>query len=920
MAKIRNLAVLFSLVFLAACGGQLDVDQLLERADQSISRGEYKAAVTDLKAVVQQQPKNVSARNKLGDIYLLFEDAQSAKKEFLRVVEYAPGELDVYPKLAKSLLLAGDFQDLIELELPSELSKPMRSLALSYKAVSSLSLEVSDQARQYLNQALELDASNMEAALGTAMWHHYKGDLASTYEWIEKAKVGEGDIARVWSFLGYIEAVQEHDEKAHESYSEAIRLKKRAPNELMNRSLLRVRLGDLDGAQKDLNALDASFAGHPQVLFSRGLIAYQKTNYQSAVEHFEKALAKYSSYPAALLYAGSSHYLLKNSDIAADYLNKYLSLEADNIEAQKMLASNSILLGDAGVAEKLINNILKQNPDDAFALEVLADSYLLQGQFQKNSEIREKILALEPESQARKVQVADAYIKAGRITDAIAVFQSIYDEDPASIEANRNLIMAYRQNGQFDQALAVADRFKVEHPDSIEPLLLAGSVYMDWENLPEATRVFNEVLSEDPKNLSAYSGLAAVFIAQGQFGRAEDYYQQALKHDSDDLETLLNIATLQFERGLESEAGEKLERAAGKHPDSVAALSKLVRFYEQTNQHKEILSVLQAKSIERIPYLLSAFAEAKLRTGDLSGAEATLLQYIQKYPKDAQARYSLAMLQGTMGDYRRYAEGIAEAYNANPQNVAVLKEWVSVNTQRGQFEESENLIKQLEKITGERADTLALRGELHEARGNSDTATLLFEQAFEEANNNHNLIRWTNALWNRGQQDKAVELLEGWLTKHPKDQIVLFDLANRHFERSSEKRAVELFETLIGLGSENVIVLNNLAWLLKDHSPEKAEKHAAKAVQKAPQMARLQDTYAVVLVNRGKLEKAKDVIDQAHRLEPANSVIAYHRAMILSKLGDKQRAIEELLKLLEVSRDFPKRKEAETLLAQLEGN
>jgi cytochrome c-type biogenesis protein CcmH/NrfG len=104
MASMR---AIWMLVVLAGCSRMHSDNQLMTEAQQFMAKGETKAAVIQLKNVLQQTPSNGGARLMLGKLYLDSGDVMSAEKELRRALELGANSGDVMPSLGRSLLLQG---------------------------------------------------------------------------------------------------------------------------------------------------------------------------------------------------------------------------------------------------------------------------------------------------------------------------------------------------------------------------------------------------------------------------------------------------------------------------------------------------------------------------------------------------------------------------------------------------------------------------------------------------------------------------------------------------------------------------------------------------------------------------------------------------------------------------------------------
>jgi predicted Zn-dependent protease len=116
---------------------------------------------------------------------------------------------------------------------------------------------------------------------------------------------------------------------------------------------------------------------------------------------------------------------------------------------------------------------------------------------------------------------------------------------------------------------------------------------------------------------------------------------------------------------------------------------------------------------------------------------------------------------------------------------------------------------------------------------------------------------------------------------------------------------------------ENVVVLNNLAFLYQAEGDDRALEYAERAHARAPDNPAIADTLGWVLVNRGEVGRALPLLETARQALPDRPEVRYHFATALAKAGRPAEAREELVALLNEVESFPQRADAEALLQTL---
>ena len=105
----------------ALCGSVLpgcnkpDVQGTLAEARERLGRGEARAAVIQLKAMLQDQPSSADLRLLLGQALLETDDAPSAIIEIRKAAQLETDATKVVPLHARALIAAGRYREAIQL-------------------------------------------------------------------------------------------------------------------------------------------------------------------------------------------------------------------------------------------------------------------------------------------------------------------------------------------------------------------------------------------------------------------------------------------------------------------------------------------------------------------------------------------------------------------------------------------------------------------------------------------------------------------------------------------------------------------------------------------------------------------------------------------------------------------------------------
>ncbi|AZQ82878.1 tetratricopeptide repeat protein [Colwellia sp. Arc7-635] len=164
------------------------------------------------------------------------------------------------------------------------------------------------------------------------------------------------------------------------------------------------------------------------------------------------------------------------------------------------------------------------------------------------------------------------------------------------------------------------------------------------------------------------------------------------------------------------------------------------------------------------------------------------------------------------------------------------------------------------------------------------------------------------------KSDAAINTLKAHLEKNDSDTQVRSLLANLYLENYPEK-SIPLYEKMLIEKPENIVFLNNLAWLnLENNNLELAMKYSAEAVKLASKNPNVLDTRGMVLLKAGETAVALKALENAYELSNGNDVsiaLNYAEALIANK---KNKEALSLLKALN-GRDSKQTQRINSLIA-----
>ncbi len=923
----RNFLLLRHLVFsLVAVGficaaAPLQADGSLDKARQYIQAGDRKAAIIELKNLLQKDPGDVAGRLLLGQVYLETRAGAESEKEFLRAAELGAPPAAWRLQLVDALLAQGKYSDALDrLEAVGELEDAKaESAVLARTGAAQFGLKQTDDARSAYERASKLDPDNEMAAMGKVRLALSDGDLdaaASAADAFLERFPNNLDILLIRAELhrtsSELEPARALFERALEQRPGEIRAR-------LGHATVLIALRDYDAAKADLDRADEIRGAVPMTSYLRGLVAFQEKDWEASKQHLERVLTFTAGHLQSELLLGIISFSNNDLQLAEEYLSRVVSTLPTNAQAVKILAATRIKLRKPKKAIEVLEPLVSENPD-AQSMALLGSAYMLGGDQETGQRWLSEAVEKSPDVAALRTQLALTLLAGGETAKAIDELQSAVDLGQDVLQADVLLVLAHLKNKQFEKALEAGRALEQRSPDQAVPFNLTGLAYLAQGDLEKASERFGKALSVDPEFVTAELNLARVDVAQDDLASAQKRYEGILVKQPSNLTAMLGLSALAERRGDAEALVVWLEKAQDANPKAIQPGLALGQFYIQRKDGLKALSVASDLSIrfQGNSKVLELLAKAQLLAGETSNAARTLEQLSRLRPGDQKLSFLLGGAKWKAGDlYGARAEFekiIAKTPGFIPARVALT----SVLMQEGNVGDALKEAKRLQADSPDLSVGYQLEGRIYLKKKRPDTAIEPLAIAFEKQGDSEGVMLLAQAYVGDDQRLKAIEVLDKWVSDHPEDIRAWALLAQSKQLEGRNQEAVEAYEKVVEAGSKSYIVLNNLAWLYHILGDERAVEVARQAYDLQPNRPEVADTYGWVLVNSGEAEQGLSILQQAYVLYPTHTEIGFHVAVALKAVGRNDEAVKLLRRLLRDTPGFEQAPEAKALLVELE--
>ena len=660
MRRIFTLPFVLALtLFLAAC------DSAEERAEEHyqsaltlLSEGDIDRAIVELRNVFRLVPNHKEARYEIARAHLAQDAPEQAYRQFLRLVEQYPEELDARIELSEIAFQVASWDELVrhgtiarELDPENDRVKVL-AVALDYRtsveeenlaaqaeqlAIAAELLEENPTNRFLLELSLDghLREENLSGAL--ALLETLTDEFPSTKRyWVQRLQIllALGDQSAVEDQL--VDLVERFPDDAEQKqmlvryYLSRDDLDKTeeflrglAENAAADEPIPRVDLirflmerRSIDAARAELvDAIETVEDPSPFIILKTGL-DFSVGNTESAIQELEEAIARSEESPLVndMKVSLARMLLVTGNEVGARArVEEVLANDPQQAAALKMNAAWLIEADDTSNAIAALRTALDVNAEDAEAMTLMADAYLREG----STDLARDFLSLAVEA-------------SGNAPEETVRYALLLISEERFLPAEDVLLPALRIT-----------------PNDLGLLRAAGQLYLGTEDngrLQQVISTLNRIETDEAKQL------AVQFEAE-----------------------LLNRTN-----GAES-ALAFLEQAAGAAGADLQSRILLLRGRVAAGDFETAISLAEdivADSPDR-PALRAVLATTLTLSGDMEGALEIYQDLADLYPDQHSFKVEIATLQTRMGQPDAARATIDEALDVAPNDPRVL--WVKAS-------------------------------------------------------------------------------------------------------------------------------------------------------------------------------------------------------------------------------------------------
>lgn len=911
-----------ALLLIAACGKEESSQKHLELAKKAVASKDDKAAVIELKNALQKNPENAEARALLGKTYVELADPASAEKELRRAMQLVSekDKNELLPDLGKALMQQGQFQKVLdEVQVPTTATAPLRARILAIRGNAYIPLKQIDKAKTAFEEARKLAPDLAEVDKGLAVLSMLDQKDVEAAAHIDAAITKDPKQASTWLMKGHLLLSKNKVEEAIAAYQSALKADPRAIQAHSSLANIYLSQGKLDAASLEVEAIKKLEPQHPEGKYLSARIDYHQKKFTAARDKLQEVL-KFSPnhLPSVTLFAATA-IELGSFNQAEQHLLPAIQRAPQNVLVRRLLAVAQMKLGQYEKALETLKPLLAEAQPDPLHLSLAGEINLQLKQFAKATDYFERAAKANPQNANMRTALALSKFSAGQTEQAMADLNIASKLESDTGRADVMLILAHIKNKAWDQAFKAIDTLEKKQPTMPLSHNLRGAVHLHKGDFARARVSYEKALSLDPSFSPAAMNLAQIDIKEKKPEAARKRLDAILSKDKNHLQAMLAIAHLESEAKNEKGYLEWMNKAASANPGAIEPRVTLTRYYMQKKEmQKALLVAREAVSANpNQPEAHELLGVTQMAAGENENAVGTFTKLVALVPDNPAAYTHLGAAQEAAKNPSAARASYQKAYALKPDLIGAQVGLARLEFQAGHKAEALKLIQQIQQQQPKLPAGYILEGELLTADKQFDKAAEKYEQAFRLAKSADTVMRLHGVYTRAGKGREGEAKLLQWLKENPSDVVVRAYLAEAYMQQKQFKPAAEQYQALVDQSPQNLVALNNLAWVYQQMQDKRALTTAEQAHKQAPDNPAIADTLAWILLEQGQVARAMPLIQMAFTKQPDNQAIHYHYAVALARNNDRARAKSELERLLGRGTQFAEEKEARALLQQL---
>lgn len=923
-SAVRSVRVLWGALFVAmalvACGGDKSAS-MLSSAKEYLAKQDPKAAIIQLKNLLQEAPESPEARALLGQALMRTGDAVGSEAELRKALVLKHPPEQVVPTLAQSLIAQRQYKKLTDefaatvLNLPDAQASLKSSLAWAYTAQGK-----AEQADAAVSAALAAVPNFGPALLVQARGKAAQREFDASMALVDKILASTPRDHEALSLQGDIYLYGKGNAtEAIASYRKALEAKPDFADGHVRVITTLLRDGKNADAEKQLEVLKKLYPNAFQTRYFDAVAAFQRKDFKRARELAQQLVKLAPDNTMSLQLAGAVELQFNSLVQAETYLSKALQASPESVFVRRLLVSTYLRAGQHAKALTTLQPMLKSDTTDASASALAGEAYLQAGDMAKAEEHFARSAKQDPKNVRSRTALALTHLASGKEQSALGDLEAIAAADDGTT-ADLALISALLRRKELDKALKAIDALEKKQPNMPLAPNLRGRTLLAKQDTAGARKNFERSVALDAAYFPSVASLAAMDLAEQKPDEARKRFDAVLAKDPKNVQALVAIAELRARAGApKTELADLLGKAVAASPTDRAPHLLLIDLHLRKKDFKLALTAAQnaVAAIPDSPELLDALGRAQQASGDTNQAMITFNKVAAMQPQSPLPQLRLASAYAAAKNPEAAAASLRKALDIKPDSIDAQRGLLMIAIDAKRYDDAVLIAKTIQKQRPKDQEGYRLEGDIAASQRKWDAAVEAYRNGIKQAPSPNLAAKLHTAYRSAGKSAEMEKFALTWMKDNPKDVAFRLFLADASASLRDYSNAEKMYMSVVQIEPGNHVALNNLAWVAGKLKKDYAIGYAEKAVALAPKQPAYLDTLATLYAEKNDYAKAVETQKKAMELAPQAPIYKLNMAKIHIKGGKKDLARKELDEVVKLGDKFSGQAEAAALLKGL---
>jgi len=910
------------------CNSHKSAESHFAKAQRFEKDQNYNAAIIELKNTLQKEPGHKQARELLGKVYLYYRDGVSSEKELRKAISLGVPSNEVMVPLAEALAFQGKFDEALNLVQLDE-TLPVDKKNEIYLLRGNIFLAKKDMAQAELsfNKALELKPDNSKATIGLAKVNLANEKVAKANDLLSSISEQDPNAVDMLVLKAKIALNQRDYATAQSTYQKALTLSQN--QKMVSQSIdlqgklvmVQINADEIDKAKQNIKQLMDIAPDSLMTIYLHGLIAYREKDYDVAIESLQRVVAKLPEHLPSLLLLGAINYSKGNFEQANTYLTTFVNKVPTHLHARKLLGMVRLKLHKPGEALEVLKSASEsQQKNDAQLLSIIGQAASASGDFSAGVDYLKQAKKAQPENNEIRSELAKMYLSHGAYDSAISELEAVTGTTESQIKAKVLLVYSYLRKEDFSKARSTAQKLLDDFPNDPDLIVVMGGVEMIAGDRDKARKYFNDALQINTNFALARMNLARMDFEDGELNGASKQYDLILANNPKDISALLGMAQIAEKLDNIDESIKWLEKARQANSKALVPRVVLGKYYLRTGKYEQALSVA-TEAFENNKTNLDVIrlvAASLVKLNRMEEAQNTFKQAIDADPQNPQWYLELASLYTEEKNYYQAVQALKKALSLNKDFLPAKANLAGIDILQGHLDSALKMANKIKQEHPKSSIGFQVAGDVYVRQKYYAKA----QQSYIDGFSVNPDVVLVNKIFMLSSELKnyqpSIDISTKWLNKNPSDTTGMMYLGLAYQGQNKNDLAEQQYQKILDMQPNNVVALNNMAYVVALTDAARALQYATRAKQLQPDNFAILDTYGWVLTQSGNAKDGVSVLEKALQMSKDNPSVGYHYAVALANNNEKSKAASVLQKITESGSQFEELAQAKALLSKIQ--